>query len=93
MGVPLPYRTGLGPDSAVRRSAAHADATQPPASGGPGGSPIAGGTDRAANHAVTLGARTQYTVGHIAGTSQAGFTPDRSKSHPPGIGRTPKGRQ
>ena len=93
MGVPLPIRTGLGPDPAVRPSAAHAGATLHPALGGPSARPIAGEIDRAANHAVTLGARAQYTVRHKAGTSQAGFTPDRSTSHPPGIGPTPEGRQ
>jgi hypothetical protein len=93
MGVPLPHPTGLGADPAVRPSAAHADATLPPAPGGPYARLVAGGADRAVNSAVTLGARARYAVGHRAGTSQAGFTPDRSKSHPPGIGPTPKGRQ
>ena len=93
MGVPLPNRTGLGPDPTVRPSAANADATLPPAPGGRCARRIAGGTDRAANHAGALGARAQDTVRHNAGTSQAGFTPDRSTSHPPGIGPTPEGRQ
>lgn len=93
MGVPLPNRTGLGPDQAVRSSAARANATLPPPPGGPCAQRIAGGTDRAAIHAVALGAHAQYAVRHKAGTSQAGFTPDRSTSHPPGIGPTPEGRQ
>ena len=93
MGVPLPNRTGRGPDSPVRDFSALADATLSPARCGPSAGRIAGGTDRAAKHAVALGARSQYTVRHYAGTSQAGFAPDRSTSHPPGIGPTPKGRQ
>jgi len=93
MGVPLPNRTGPGPDSTVGASTAHADATLSPALGGPSARRIAGGTDRAANRAVALGAPAQHTVRHKAGTSQAGFRPDRTNSHPPGIGPTPKGRQ
>ena len=43
--------------------------------------------------AANRGQCASHRLTHQSGTSPAGFTPDSRKRHPPGIGRTPKGRQ
>jgi len=48
---------------------------------------------RARLRAANRGPRASYRLTHHSGTSPAGFIPDSRRPDPPGIGRTPKGRQ
>ena len=48
---------------------------------------------RARLRPANRGPRASYRLTHQSGTSPAGFIPENRRPDPPGIGRTPKGRQ